>query len=180
MDCINKRSYIQLDVLKKKDFYRFKLISLIYLAPIQIYKAHSFPFYMTSQFHLFGRINICRKKVPEYKRGKVKDEDLPRYENALCGSAPMFEVDDQMISPWHRWSGRFLFPSGVCHERWTAAPRGPMKRIVIRGTSCKKLLTNIRLIKHTSVCEGVCVRGIKAWHYPASWVNPETNAWLET
>lgn len=86
----------------------------------------------------------------------MKDEDLPLYENALCGSAPMFEADDQhddiTLAPMV-WA--VPFPVWGCHERWTAALWGPMKGVVIRSTSCKKLLTNIRLVKHTSVC--VCV-----------------------
>lgn len=76
-----------------------------------IYSANNFSFYMTHQFHSISGINICRKKNLDIK-ARGKDEDLSLYENALCGSEPMFEVDYQMISPWHQRSGRFPFPSG--------------------------------------------------------------------
>lgn len=51
--------------------------------------------------------------------------------------------------------GRLLLPVWGCCARWTADPQRPVKGLVIRGASCKKLLTNIRGTKQPSVC--MCV-----------------------
>lgn len=98
--------------------------------------------------------------------------------NALCGSAPMVEVDDQMISPWHRWSGWFLFPSRVAMRDGQHYPGGQWKGLSLEALPVKKKGT-----RKTHECVWARGHGLiqqiatafEKLHFTLSWVKFETN-----
>lgn len=144
MDCINERNCTRLEDLEKRLIQVNKTNLLGTKSHIMLTMSHfKLPLSLALQ-------DLCRFffKYPEYK-GEC-DGWRPSVIWKCTGSAPMFEDHDQMISLWHQWSGRFLFPGYVMRDGQRFSG-DQWKLLVIQGTSCKKLLRKLRFIKHMCV-----------------------------
>lgn len=143
MDCINKRSYIQVEFFLNITVILVNKPNLLGTHS-NVYNTHNFPFYMTSQFHLFFRINIWRrKKNLSIKRWKWRMKTFHYMKMHCVARCPCLRLIIRWYHPGTSGLGGSFSRLGMPWEMDSSTLGANEKRVVIRGTSCKKLLTNI-------------------------------------